>query len=78
MSEMETQDVEVKPPVEKRARFSKNKKKNWGKVKKFCRKIHKMVKSNQNIMSDFSLTKPKLMKRWKIKEGMKFFMVPRT
>jgi len=31
MSEMETQDVEVKPPVEKRARFSKNKKKNWGK-----------------------------------------------
>ena len=33
MSEMETQDVEVKPPVEKRARFSKNKKKNWGKVK---------------------------------------------
>ena len=35
MSEMETQDVEVKPPVEKRARFSKNKKKNWGKVKFF-------------------------------------------
>jgi len=31
MSEMETQDVEVKLPVEKRARFSKNKKKNWGK-----------------------------------------------
>merc|ERR1711962_148121 len=31
MNEMETQDIEVKPPVEKRARFSKNKKKNWGK-----------------------------------------------
>jgi len=41
MSEMETQDVEVKPPVEKRARFSKNKKKNWGKVKNFTAKFIK-------------------------------------
>merc|ERR1711970_899481 len=31
MSEMETENVEVKPPAEKRARFSKNKKRNWGK-----------------------------------------------
>merc|ERR1712142_504884 len=32
MSEMDTQNVEgIKPPAEKKARFSKNKKKNWGK-----------------------------------------------
>ena len=52
---METQDVEVKPPVEKRARFSKNKKKNWGKVK-FFPENYKKGKSDIYVRFQFDQT----------------------